>query len=81
MENWFKKRFKKLSKVPFNKEDVLKKNMEDWLIGWTSFIVRNTHVRQNGLTIRDGSEWYEYMWDKWLHNTDLGKQYLEKNKL
>ena len=25
MENWFKKRFKKLSKVPFNKEDVLKK--------------------------------------------------------
>jgi hypothetical protein len=28
MENWFKKRFKKLSKVPFNKEDVLKKNNE-----------------------------------------------------
>ena len=55
--------------------------MEDWLIGWSSFIIRNTHVRQNGLTIRDGSAWYEYMWGKWLHNTDLGKQYLEKNKL
>jgi hypothetical protein len=55
--------------------------MEDWLIGWTEFIVRNTHVRHKGLTIRDGKEWYEYMWDKWLHNTDLGKQYLEKNKL
>jgi hypothetical protein len=28
MENWFKKRFKKLSKVPFNKEVTLKKNNE-----------------------------------------------------
>jgi hypothetical protein len=28
MENWFKKRFKKLSKTPFDKEDTLKKNNE-----------------------------------------------------
>ena len=28
MENWFKKRFKRLSKVPFNKKGVLEKNNE-----------------------------------------------------
>ena len=28
MENWFKKRFKKVSKVPFNKEGELLKNNE-----------------------------------------------------
>ncbi len=28
MENWFKERFKKVSKVPFNRENVLQKNNE-----------------------------------------------------
>jgi hypothetical protein len=28
MENWFEKRFKQLSKIPFDKEDTLKRNNE-----------------------------------------------------
>jgi hypothetical protein len=28
MKNWFEKRFKQLSKTPFDKEDILKKNNE-----------------------------------------------------
>ena len=32
MKNWFKKRFKKSSKVPFNKEGELKKNNETMVL-------------------------------------------------
>lgn len=54
--------------------------MPDWVLGWTSFITRNTHVEYNGLTIKDGYEWYNYMWDKWLQNSDLGREYSKENK-
>jgi len=54
--------------------------MSDWILGWTGFITRNTHVKYNKLTIKDGYEWYEYMWNTWLHNSDLGKEYLKETK-
>jgi hypothetical protein len=52
--------------------------MPDWVLGWTGFVTRNTQVEYNGLTINDGYDWYEYMWNKWLQNSDLGQHYLEK---
>jgi hypothetical protein len=54
-----------------------KVSMPDWVLGWTGFITRNTHVEYNKLTIIDGYEWYEYMWNMWLQNSDLGREYLE----
>jgi len=48
--------------------DENKVEMPDWVLGWTGFITRNTHVEYQGLTIKDGYEWYEYMWNKWLQN-------------
>ena len=42
---------------------------------FTSWLMRNTHVEtETGLTEFDGYEWYNYMWDKWLHNSDAGRQ-------
>ena len=58
-----------------------KVEMPDWVLGWTGFITRNTHVEYQGLTINDGYEWYEYMWNKWIQNSDLGRGYLKENKL
>jgi hypothetical protein len=40
-----------------------KVEMPDWVLGWTGFVTRNTQVEYNGLTINDGYEWYQYMWD------------------
>ena len=57
-----------------------KVEIPDWVLGWTGFIIQNTHVEYNGLTINDGYEWYEYMWDMWLQNSDLGREYLKENK-
>jgi hypothetical protein len=51
-----------------------------WVLGWSGFITQNTHVEYEGLTIKDGYEWYEYMWEKWLQNSDLGRQYLKDLK-
>ena len=51
-----------------------------WLLGWSGFITQNTHVEYEGLTIKDGYEWYKYMWEKWLQNSDLGRQYLKDLK-
>jgi hypothetical protein len=54
--------------------------MPGWVLGWSGFITQNTHVEYEGLTIKDGYKWYEYMWEKWLQNSDLGRQYLKDLK-
>jgi transposase InsO family protein len=48
--------------------------INDNTFAFTAWLVRNTHVEtETGLTERDGYEWYNYMWDKWLHNSDMGR--------
>ena len=42
---------------------------------FTSWLTRNTHVEtETGLTEFDGYEWYNYMWEKWLNNSDAGRK-------
>jgi len=49
--------------------------INDNIFAFTAWLVRNTHVEtETGLTQRDGYEWYNYMWDKWLHNSDMGRK-------
>ena len=49
--------------------------INDNTFAFTSWLVRNTNVEtETGLTELDGYEWYNYMWDKWLHNSDIGRK-------
>jgi len=49
--------------------------LNDNLFAYTAWLMRNTHVEtETGLTISDGYKWHNYMWDKWLHNSDAGRQ-------
>jgi hypothetical protein len=51
--------------------------LDDNLFAYTAWLMRNTHVEtETGLTISDGYKWHNYMWDKWLHNSDAGRQIL-----
>ena len=48
--------------------------INDNTFAFTSWLMRNTHVEtETGLTELDGYKWYNYMWDKWLHNSDMGR--------
>jgi hypothetical protein len=48
--------------------------INDNTFAFTAWLVRNTHVEtETGLTERDGYKWYNYMWEKWLHNSDMGR--------
>jgi hypothetical protein len=48
--------------------------LDDNLFAYTAWLMRNTHVEtETGLTISDGYKWHNYMWDKWLHNSDAGR--------
>jgi hypothetical protein len=48
--------------------------INDNTFAFTAWLVRNTHVEtETGLTERDGYDWYNYMWEKWLHNSDMGR--------
>ena len=43
------------------------------LFAFTAWLVRNRHVETEAkLRIIDGYEWYDYMWNKWLQNSDAG---------
>jgi len=45
------------------------------IFAFTSWLMRNIHVEtETGLTEFDGYEWYNYMWNKWLQNTDVGRK-------
>jgi hypothetical protein len=49
--------------------------LDDNTFAFTAWLMRNTHVEtETGLTEFDGHEWYNYMWDKWLHNSDAGRK-------
>jgi hypothetical protein len=48
--------------------------INDNTFAFTSWLVRNTNVEtETGLTELDGYKWYNYMWEKWLHNSDRGR--------
>jgi hypothetical protein len=49
------------------------KNMENWLLNWSSWVIRNTHAEIDGLTYDDGPEWLEKMFECWKKNSDYGK--------
>jgi len=45
------------------------------LFAFVAWLVRNQHAHsEDRLTINDGYEWYNYMWNKWLQNSDIGKK-------
>ena len=47
--------------------------LNDNLFAFTAWLVRNRHVETEAkLRIIDGYEWYDYMWGKWLQNSDAG---------
>ena len=47
--------------------------LNDNLFAFTAWLVRNRHVETEAkLKIIDGYEWYDYMWNKWLQNSDAG---------
>ena len=47
--------------------------LNDNLFAFTTWLVRNRHVETEAkLKIIDGYEWYDYMWNKWLQNSDAG---------
>lgn len=52
--------------------------MENWLLNWTSFILRNIHAEIDGKTWNDGVEWIVPMFEAWKKNTDYGKLYQMK---
>jgi hypothetical protein len=54
------------------KDNIMTLNME--LFAFVAWLGRNQHVQNiDGLTVNDGYEWYNYMWNIWLKNTDAGK--------
>jgi len=49
--------------------------LDNNLFAFTAWVMRNTHAEtETGLTEFDGYEWYNYMWGKWLQNSDAGRQ-------
>jgi hypothetical protein len=43
------------------------------LFAFTSWLMINRHAEtEDKLRIIDGYEWYDYMWGKWLQNSDAG---------
>jgi hypothetical protein len=48
--------------------------MEDWLLNWTAFVIRNTHAVMDGISHDDGPEWYDKMWESWKRNSDHGQK-------
>jgi hypothetical protein len=47
------------------------------MFAFVAWLGRNQHVHsEDGLTVNDGYEWYNYMWNMWLKNTDAGKTIL-----
>jgi len=47
------------------------------MFAFLSWLERNKEAHSlDGLTIRDGYKWYDYMWKTWLKNSDAGKRTL-----
>ena len=45
------------------------------LFAFVAWLGRNQHVHsEDGLTVNDSYEWYNYMWNMWLKNSDIGRK-------
>ena len=45
------------------------------LFAFVAWLNQNQHAHSiSGLSIDDGYEWYNYMWNLWLKNSDAGKE-------
>ena len=45
------------------------------MFAFVAWLVRNQHSHSiSGLTIDDGYEWYNHMWNQWLRNSDIGRK-------
>ena len=45
------------------------------LFAFVAWLGRNQHAHsEDGLTVNDGYEWYNYMWNIWLKNRDAGRK-------
>ncbi len=45
------------------------------LFAFVAWLERNRHAHsEDRLTIDDGYEWYNYMWNLWLKNSDAGRE-------
>jgi hypothetical protein len=45
------------------------------LFAFVAWLGRNQHVHsEDELTVNDGYEWYNYMWNMWLKNSDIGRK-------
>jgi hypothetical protein len=45
------------------------------MFAFVAWLGRNQHVHsEDGLTVNDGYEWYNYMWNMWLKNSDIGRK-------
>jgi hypothetical protein len=53
--------------------------LDDSIFAFTSWLMRNTHVEtETGLTKFDGYDWYNYMWNKWVNNSDMGRKTIQE---
>jgi hypothetical protein len=49
------------------------------LFAFVAFINQNQHSHSiSGLSIDDGYEWYNYMWNQWLRNSDAGREIMNR---
>ena len=45
------------------------------MFAFVAWLGRNQHAHsEDGLTVNDGYEWYNYMWNQWLQNSDVGRK-------
>jgi hypothetical protein len=52
--------------------------LDNNLFAFTAFLIRNQHVEtESKLKIDDGYEWYNYIWNKWLINSDEGENIMK----
>lgn len=55
--------------------------MEPWLLNWTVWVTKNTQAEFDGITYKDGSKWFEFMWYQWLAHSDYGHKLKQEKAL
>ena len=58
-----------------NEPTVTMSKLDMNLFAFVAWLGRNQHAHsEDGLTVNDGYEWYNYMWNQWLRNSDIGRK-------
>jgi len=58
-----------------NEPTVTMNKLDMNLFAFVAWLERNQHAHsEDGLTVNDGYEWYNYMWNLWLKNSDAGRE-------